>query len=241
MKPTKLLASIFFLVGPAVGGVAAGRHISGNTATLALALTPAVAAVAVSAWGASGEVAGLLWPGLAGLAGLLLLLPQPDLGSWRFDLVLAALPLVVGVGGAVAGRVGIVAISTPAKKAVFRDEVLARLALSLVLAAAVFFVVSFGVAERSVMTASRFIGSAADGFISLVSLVVLLRLGTMRWSAQFLLTPLVTILEGVLLLRPTVTARSWTGIGLLAIGGTFLLLRAEDGLGSSVTGRHSEP
>ena len=101
---------VLVLAGPAVAVLISRRSVHADDATLALSLVPVVAAVAFSALGSSGEgdLPARLWPGLAGLTGLLLLLPQPSLNNWRSDLALLCLPLIAGVGAAYAamGRNG---------------------------------------------------------------------------------------------------------------------------------------
>ena len=59
--------------------------------------------------------------------------------------------------------------------------------------------------------------------MALLTLLVLRRLGVVRWSAQFLLIPLLTLLEGVLLLRPVLDFRSWMAFVLLAVSSGYLL------------------
>lgn len=221
-----VLAGVFALTGPALCGWAAGRTISGNTGTLALALTPAVGAVVATAYGSASELAGPLWPGLAGLAGLLLMLPQPDLGSWRMDVALAAMPLLVGVGGGLAGRLS--AVKDSVCMPVFRQS--SWLAMVLGTAGGLFLL--FGLLTGHGGGRGQFaaLAAAADGFNFLLSLVVLLRLGVVRWSVQFLLTPLVTILEGVAFLHPVLSGRAWSGIVLLSLGAIMLLFRDWDGM-----------
>ena len=66
---------------------------------MALALTPVVIAVSEAATRHSREtLAGRLWPGLAAIAGLLLLLIQPSLSNPAVDLVLVLTPLLTGCG-----------------------------------------------------------------------------------------------------------------------------------------------
>ena len=99
--------------------------------------------------------------------------------------------------------------------------------MTLSLSALVFFALGVGMRQGLEMPRFSALGSAADGVDSVLSLIVLLRMGTMRWSAQFLLIPLLAILEGILFLHPAVFAPSWTGGGLLMIGSAFLVFRRE--------------
>ncbi len=207
------------LAGPAVSVEIAGRHIGGNTGTVAMALTPVVAAVGVSAYAATGEVAGLLWPGLAGVAGLLLLLPFPDLSFWRTDLALASMPLIAGVGASAAGH----RLSDIDDVSLQNGHSTAWFAPALAVASAVFCCLSLSAMRGGERLSVSFTGAAADGLTSWLTLMVLARLGAMRWSAQFLLAPSVTILEGIFVVRPALTMRSWMGIALLVLGGGYLL------------------
>ena len=221
------VAAALLLTGPALSGVFADRHLNANTATIALALTPVVVAVAAtaSAPSASDELAGLLWPGLAGTAGLLLLLPEPSLSSWRTDVALAAMPLLSGV----------LSISLTSGRSTFRGsgtEAAGRhngwIERGLLLAAVLFGLVLLLRLRTHEEMAFSWASSAADGMVSLLTLWTLQRVGAVRWSAQFLLTPFVTIVEGVALLRPALTTRTWAGLFLLILGGGYLLVpRAE--------------
>lgn len=209
------------LCSPGLSGAAAKRHLNASAATVALALTPIVAAVSVAASGTGGEMAGLLWPGLAGIAGLLLLLPEPDLSLWRTDVALAAMPLLSGVAASLLTsrdtplHGGDAQVVRPSEHWIEGGLLLAAIAFGLLLLPAV---------HGHERLAFSWIASLADGALSLLTLWTLQRVGAVHWSAQFLLIPLVTILEGVALLRPSLTSRSWVGLLLLAVGGIYLLL-----------------
>ena len=218
-------AGVLVLGAPALSGLLAGRHISGDGGTLALALTPVVGAVAVSAYGSeTGGVAGLLWPGLAGLAGLLLLLPEPALGDWRMDVALFAMPLFAGAGAA---RVEHNDTAARRKESGPAHNPFNWITLALATGALLFLSSYLATRGDSTWTLS-FAAVLADGLSFFFTLFVLHWVGTIRWSAQFLLLPLVTIVEGVILLKPSLTARSWTGMLLLAVGGVYLLLERSD-------------
>ena len=215
------IAAAFVVTGPALSGAISDRHLNANAATIALALTPAVVAVAATVYSTSDELAGRLWPGLAGLAGLLLLLPEPTLSSWRTDVALATMPLLSGVLAALL-TFGDAAFHEKRSDTASRHS--GWLERGLLLAAVLFGLVLLpGLRRHSVMGFS-WAASAADGLVSLLTLWTLERVGAVRWSAQFLLTPLVTLLEGVALLRPALTTRSWIGLFLLLLGGGYLLM-----------------
>ena len=98
------IAAGLLLANPALSATVSDGNLSATKGTLALALTPVVVAVGAAASTASGDLAGLLWPGLAGIAGLLLLLPVPSLSLWRTDLGMATMPLVAGVAASYLAR-----------------------------------------------------------------------------------------------------------------------------------------
>ncbi len=215
------VAAALLVTSPALGGAISDRHLNANVATIALALTPAVVAVAVTAARTNDELAGLLWPGLAGTAGLLLLLPEPSLSSWRMDVALAAMPLLSGVmsvfltSGDSALREGGSHAAGRHNRWIERGLLLAAVLFALAL------LPKLHIHEEMVFS---WAASAVDGMVSLLTLWTLQRVGAVRWSAQFLLTPFVTIAEGVALLRPALTARSWVGLFLLMLGGVYLLV-----------------
>src|SRR6202000_1669413 len=92
------LAGALLITGPLIA-LLYPRAIGVTSLTMALALTPVVVAVCEAATRHSNEtLAGRLWPGLAAIAGLLLLLIQPSLSNPGVDLVLALTPLLTGCG-----------------------------------------------------------------------------------------------------------------------------------------------
>jgi threonine/homoserine efflux transporter RhtA len=68
---------------------------------------------------------------------------------------------------------------------------------------------------------------ACDGILALLAVVALARLGAVRWSAQFTLLPLLIVLEGIVLVRPTLSTRWVVGLLLLAVASVFLLMPPE--------------
>ncbi len=245
-----VVAVAVLLSAPALGTWIAGRHLSGSTVSLCLALTPTFTAIAVSAGAEQGDLPRLLWPGLAGLAGLLLLLPQPDVESWRPDLAYLAVPLMVTLGAVIVHSFCMGSESEPETSqtasalpfATVEDHVVAQpergllqtcglmisLCLGLVLAAASFLTVQWATMSGMGLGGFPAIAVALDGLTVGLTILALLRLGAMRWSAQFLLVPLTTILEGIVVLRPALTVRSWAGLALLLLGGGLVLARSPE-------------
>ena len=209
------------LVGPLLAQAIGGRRLGADAATLALALVPVVAAVAGSADGGAetGDLPGLLWPGLAGSAGLLLLLPQPSFSTWRPWFGLAALPLLVGLGGWMAVRPGV-----PGEGEAGSGE--GPFCGALLLAAGVFGAFWWASPNRSEGgVAWQALG--LDCVMAVLTLLALRRLGARRWAAQFLVMPLLGLAEGLVFLRPVLDSRSWLGLGMVALGAGYQLLRGE--------------
>ncbi len=220
-----VVGGLAVLTGPAVALLISSRHVHADSATLALSLAPVIVAVALPAMGGTeGDLAARLWPGLAGLAGLLLLLPQPSLDDWRYDLALLCFPLLTGLG---ASYVTARRKDRPSEHRFPLSNSL-LLVLTLVFAALIFA----GLAWRAQHTgeSKSFSASAAalDGLMALLTLLALRRLGAVRWSAQYLLIPLLTLLEGALLLRPVLDWRSWMAFALLAASSGYLLAVGRD-------------
>ncbi len=177
---------------------------------MALALTPVVVAVARPAFhhGGGGELAGRLWPGIAAIAGLLLLLPEPSLDNPQRDALLVAAPLASGVGS--------VWLRTRAGSATWRAVfALAGAAMAFTLAASL---------QHGSWSRMTWLAAMLDALLAGLSILALLRVGGTRWSSQFIVVPLVVILESLLVLRPRLEPRLSAGIGLLVLATIFLLL-----------------
>jgi hypothetical protein len=190
---------------------------------MALALTPVAVGIAAAAFGgrAAGSVAGRIWPGLAAIGGLLLLLAEPSLSDPLTDLALFLAPTLTGVGAAFLCSGG--ASRWRATTALFGGTALFALAL---------------IAESLVAHARprvSLLAMACDGLMALLSVYALLQVGASRWSAQFTLLPLLIVLEGIVLVRPLFTARWVVGLALLALASLYLLLPPTDDGESSGT------
>ncbi len=208
----RVSAVVSILLAPALAAQVSGRHISSNNATLALALTPAVVAVADSVLGevGQGDLSGLLWPGLAGITGLLLLLPQPAFAGWRPWLGLFVMPLLVGVGAVVLLPDHAAVKGSSDVRSEFWFLVFGCLLGGTVLC---FWGKQQGELWREAQRAC-----ALDVVSLTLMFLALYRLRAVRWSAQFILIPLLGLMEGMLFLRPILDLRSWIGMGLIALG-----------------------
>ncbi len=209
------------ICGSALGARLSDRNVRADDATLALALTPCAIALFIQVLGdeVREDFTARLWPGLAGIAGLLLLLPQPVLSGWRFPLALLLMPLLTSLGAVLA--------LTPTRPDNGFRRLDSRFSLSGALLFAAFLFTLLAVVRRHANygVASQFSTTAAtmDGMLALLSLTALRSLGATRWAVQFLLAPLLTLGEGVVLLRPVLDVRSWVAFALLAVGSVYLL------------------
>jgi hypothetical protein len=197
------------IAGPMIG-LLRPSGVSGTS--LAMALTPVVLAVAETAMrGGSGNLPGRLWPGLAAIAGLLLVLPEPSLASPASDLLLVLAPVLTGCGAA---------LFCTAKETAW------RLPLALLGAAVVLMGCALGVVVEHERVWPAMLGLAAgvDALEAVLTVLVLGRLSAARWSAQFALVPLLVLLEGLGLMRERVPVRVVGGLVLLALAGLALLL-----------------
>jgi hypothetical protein len=195
-------------LGVVVGG-AAGRPVN---VTVALCFVPVI--VAVMSEGPLENAR--LWPGLAGLAGALLIFP---------------LTLRMGV----AAYVGLLVPAFAVAAACAACRRLAR-AVAMEWAIALLFV--GGAVGLAMMECARRISGGATGhafstlavavdlFFAGLVVVLVLQMDVRRYVSQYFIVPLLTVLEGIVLLHPTVTLRLCAGMFLMGLG-AFALLRAE--------------
>jgi hypothetical protein len=209
--------------GPAMALLVRGRDLDAGALTIALALTPVVIAIAASAFGAesSDGIAGRIWPGLAAVAGLLLVLVQPGLGDLRTDLALVLAPVLTG-----SGAVLFCADHTRTRY---------RIPAAFVGAAALFAAALTGsVFLAGLHPTLSLLAIAGDGVLALLGVLTLVRLGATRWSSQFTWVPFLIILEGIVMARPQLTAHWFIGLVLLIVSGVYLLLpQAEESSSSA--------
>ena len=185
--------------------------------SIAMSLTPMVISVASSVRNETAYegITGRIWPSLAAVVGLLLLFAQPALADVRSDLTYLFAPILTGTGAVLFG-VG-----------PHRAEV--RVALSLA-GGCLFFAVSLAVAMffGNPFQAISIVTVASDGLLILLSVVSLIQVGPSKWSAQFILVPLLIVLEGIILVHPRLTAQVIVGLILLAASSVSLLLSKVD-------------
>lgn len=211
----QLLRSAFggalLITGPLIA-LLTPHTVSAANLTMALALTPVVIAVAEAAANHSSEtLAGRLWPGLAAIAGLLLLLPQPSLASPGEDLVLALTPLITGCGAV---------LFCGARPSSWRiPAALLGACAALAVGAIVNTALHVGTWPGMPGVAAGF-----DAVQALLAFVALGRLSATRWSAQFAIVPLLVLLQGIAFTPSSVPARMIVGLLLLAVAAFALLM-----------------
>ena len=198
------------LAGPAITLMLPGRDLDAGALTIALALTPVIVAIASSALSTEG-VAGRLWPGLAAVAGLLLVLVQPNLGDLRTDVALILAPTLTGIGA-------VLFCAGPPRDASRVPSAL--LGASIVFATA--FAASFFLAHAR--PTFSLLATAGDGILAFLGVFTLNHLGATRWSSQFTWIPLLVILQSMILIRPQLTAHWFVGLILLIVPGVYLLV-----------------
>jgi hypothetical protein len=188
------------------------------------ALAPVAMVVLVAGFesgtGEGSGVRGLLMPALAGLAGILLVLPVDTPGSWR----------EVGFAGAAVVGALVAAAASVWMHRLLRDFSLVEAAVVCGAANAMYFLVVFAVsgwgsAEWSwSAVAVEAVKAVCFDLPQVVLLLWLLWAVTpMRFAARFLLIPLLSVAEGFALMRPEVGLRVIGGAALVVFGAWRLL------------------
>lgn len=182
------------------------------------AMVPVVVVMVIAAEDEERGARGYLAPALAGIGGLLLLLPLQFSGSVRGSSMI----------GLVFVAVVLVGVSSVTLYRLFRGVSLVQSAALVCLANAAFLLVC-GLVRRDFVTD----WSSLSSVVSLSSLVdvaevvlivwLLREMPPLRFSARYLLIPLLTILESYVLVRPEVTVRIACGTILLVAGASALL------------------
>ncbi|HEY1742817.1 MAG TPA: hypothetical protein VGG18_06595 [Granulicella sp.] len=200
------LGGALVLIGPALGTLLQVPSLSPASLVLALALTPVVTAVA------EGLSTASLWPGLAALVGLLLVLPEPSFSNPLNNVVLLLAPLLTGVG-CVLFRRSVAPTSGPWSSA----------------AAFASAGVVFGIAAATQAIRQHAIPAlppaavAIDFVLALLTILALQRLTASQYIARYVLVPLAVLLQGLFLLHSVTTARS-VACGVLLAGAAVSLL-----------------
>jgi hypothetical protein len=210
--------SLGFFGVPVAVGEWAQASVSEVSRSALFAMVPVVVVMAIAAGDEERGVRRFLVPALAGLGGLLLLLPMGFSGTLLGRLML----------GVVCASVILVGLSSVWLYRLLRGVALTQAVAAVCLVNAVFLLVCSAVSGDVVLRGSWLasvisIGSLVD-VVEVVLIVWLLReMPPVRFAARCLLIPLLTILESYILVRPGVTMRLVCGTILLAAGAGMLL------------------
>jgi drug/metabolite transporter (DMT)-like permease len=219
-----LIAGALLLGGPMLALVLGVTGVESSALVMALALTPVAVGVAASALGneSTDSLSGRIWPGIAAVTGLLLVLVEPSLSDLRADVVLVLVPVMTGLGAAM--------FAAAQRRGVERMSVTQWLPTSGLLGGAAVFAVGWAESHLHGAPVLRLslTAVATDGIFALLSVLALARLGAVRWSAQFTLLPLLILLEGIVMVRPVFTTRWVVGLVLVAAASVYLLLPQDD-------------
>jgi hypothetical protein len=187
-------------------------------------MVPVVVVMVIAAGDDEKGARRFLAPALAGLGGLLLVLPLEFSGSIRGWLMLSV----------ICAAVVLVGLSSVWLYRMLCGVALAHAVAAICLANAVFLLVCSVVRGDYVLRwsglASVISTASLVDVVEVVLLVWLLReMAPVRFAARYLLIPLLTILESFFLIRPEVTVRIACGTLLLAAGvGMLLFLKSGD-------------
>ena len=222
------LASLGFFGIPAAAIQFASGAVPEINRSALFAMVPIVVAVALSAVEttepAEHAARRSLAPALVGLAGLLLLLPLSFSNSARGDAMVAvvcAAVIMVGIASVWLYRM--------LPQFELSDAValacLANAAFLLICACASGAVVWDRGSLLSLLSLPSLLPSLVDVAEVLLLLWLLRAMPPVQFAARYLVIPLLTVLEGYILMRPPLTIRIGAGAVLLAMGAGMLLLR----------------
>ncbi len=215
-------AAVGFFGVPIVVAEYARGSVSAISRSALFALVPVVVVMAVAFGESSGrEERGarlFLMPALAGVGGLLLLLPLGFSNSARGWVMLAV----------VCGAVVLVGLASVWLYRLLRGIDFANAIAVVGVANAVFLLFWSAVREEVVwrgdgLASAVSFGSLADVLEVLLITWLLREMAPIRFAARYLVIPLVTVLESYVLMRPDWTVRMGFGTALLAAGGGMLL------------------
>jgi drug/metabolite transporter (DMT)-like permease len=214
-------AAVMFFGIPIVASEYARGSVSAITRSALFAMVPVVVVLAVAAGDAAGEERGarrFLVPALAGLGGLLLLLPLEFSGSIRGRVLLALVCAVVVLVG----------LASVWMYRLLREFNLAEAVAIVGVANAIFLLGWSGVCGHGVWRLRELVSVAPVSLlvdmVEVMLIVWLLReMPPVRFVARYLLIPLLTVLESYVLMRPEWTVRMVFGTVLLAVGAGTLL------------------
>ena len=209
---------------PEVLFAAAGGHVASMTELLVFLLVPVVVIFAVAqrstGFGVEQNPLRMMVPALAGLGGAAFLIPFTRPATTAGFVWLAAM-----IGGAVLAGVAAVQLHES-----LRDVDVVR-AGAVIFGAAGLLMAAFcwldwtgaPMWDARALAGEALRGLTIEAAILLLTVWLLRQMAPVRFSARFLLLPLVTIVESYLVLRPATMWTTWVGIALLAAGAAGLL------------------
>jgi drug/metabolite transporter (DMT)-like permease len=198
----------------------AQTHVSGLVVTAMLALVPVLLVVIAAQVGSDGasSTTRTLVPAVLGLSGVLLLLPV-DLPASTIGRIALGVLLTAGLLIAFAS---VVIHSILCKFSVAQGTAIVCLSNA-------FFALLEGLRSGShdIIETHSILPAALVGAALVLLVLLLRRLDPVRLGARYFVIPLLTIVEGYVLLRPELTLRMGIGAVLMAGGAAFLLLGSQ--------------
>lgn len=196
-------AGAALLAGPVIGTLLHGVAADEYNRAVALCMVPVIVAVAATVRGSGGMAK--LWPGLAGLAGALLIFPVNTSGS-PLGFAWLILPVVA---------VGIACVTA--------DGAAGKISLAWAVAA----LLGGGAAGLGLLQgvwlrgeqSPDLLASTFDLIVIGLMVLALLRVGALRFASSYFFIPLLTVVGGAVVMRPGWGVRLLLGLALLAIGG----------------------
>lgn len=217
------LAGIVFFGLPAIVIDLATGSLPELSRTIPFTMTPIVVAVALSASQSENRAEKgarrALIPALAGISGLLLLLPLNFSNTPRSQIFLAAICVAVTL----AGIAGVWLFR------MLQGINLLKATAIICLSNATLLLTVSAISGNLLWTRSDLASLASpSSLIDIIEIALLLwlvrEMPPMRFAARYLVIALITVVEGYILMRPPTTLRIVAGALLLAVGAVTLLL-----------------
>lgn len=223
LKPLILPAILFFAL-PILASSLADGEIASTTQAVLFTLLPSIVILAIAqqatSFGVELDTRRLLVPAVAGALGALLLIPYA-LPSSRSGIMLFAFLIAAEIGAALAAiRLHRVLTTMHLLSAATVVCLLCAAVLATGIHGAVF-------ATPSALIPEAALAVALDAPLLLLTLWLLRELSPIRFASRYILIPLVSIIEGLLLVRPHLSVTTCAGILLMAVGGAALLLATD--------------
>ncbi len=213
---------------PLIVITAAGGSVSGLTVRLVFLLSPAIlvflTAQATSAFGEEESPLRLLVPSLAGFGGAALLLPF----TWPATFTGMAWLIAIFAAATLSALASIRLHRILARVSLLRAAAIACGGTAIVAGASARLERSDLAGEYSVIAVGMEVARCVvvDGPIMFLTIWLLREMKPVNFASRYLLVPLITIIEGYLIERPTVNWTAFAGAFLVAAAATALLIDA---------------